>query len=39
MAVMGLLSLLIEPIFMMIIMIEAKYDDHHEYVNGNGGEF
>ncbi len=39
MAVMALLFSLMEPIFMTIIMIAAKYDGHHVNVNGAGGEF
>jgi hypothetical protein len=39
MTAMGLLSFLIEPIFMTVIMIDAKYDDHHVTVNGADGEF
>ena len=39
MAVMALLSSLMEPIFMTIIMIDGKYDDHHVNVNGAAENF
>lgn len=38
-ATMGLLSSLVEPTFMMVIIIVVKYDKHHVNVNGVGGEF
>jgi TetR/AcrR family transcriptional repressor of nem operon len=39
MTAMGLLSFLMELIFMTIIMNDAKYDRHHVNVNGADGEF